>query len=315
MVTSMVYAQDTSFTVTDNGHVGIGTTSPDERLTLPYNQYVGWEYSAVNSTVSHKIGKSSNGAGPLEFRTAHNPGPTGRLFSFFSGASEHLSILYNGNVGIGTTSPLSRLHVEGPNQTFGNFQNVFVRSSSTSAVDRGGGIGFGGRFNAAGGTTAFAAIAGRKENATDGDASGYLGFATNDGQGAIVEKARITGAGNVGIGTTTPGYPLEMASGAHVTIGGVWTDASSRHSKENISSLTPEEAIAAVERLNPVKFNYKAEKDEEYVGFIAEDVPELVASKSRQGLSPMDVVAVLTKVVQQQQKRIAELEARIDAGR
>jgi len=75
-----------------------------------------------------------------------------------------------------------------------------------------------------------------------------------------------------------------------------------------------EEAVDALATLNPVKFNYKAEKDEEYVGFIAEDVPDLVATKARKSLSPMDIVAVLTKVVQQQQQKIAELEARLNAS-
>jgi len=42
------------------------------------------------------------------------------------------------------------------------------------------------------------------------------------------------------------------------------------------------------------------------VGFIAEDAPELVASKDRKGMSSMDVVAVLTKVVQEQQKVVQE---------
>jgi len=118
--------------------------------------------------------------------------------------------------------------------------------------------------------------------------------------------------GNVGIGTTTTGHPLDMASGAHVTAGGVWTDASSRQYKENIANLTQEEAISALEKLNPVKFNYKVQKGEEYIGFIAEDVPDLVATGDRKSLSPMDIVAVLTKVVQQQQKKIAELEARLN---
>ena len=100
------------------GNVGIGTTSPDERLTLPYNQYIGWEYSSGNSTVGHKIGKSSNGAGPLEFVTSFNPGPTGRIFSFIQdngGPFEHLSILYNGNVGIGTASPGAKLDIKDTN--------------------------------------------------------------------------------------------------------------------------------------------------------------------------------------------------------
>ena len=124
----------------------------------------------------------------------------------------------------------------------------------------------------------------------------------------------VKGDGSVGIGTTSPSFPLEMGSGAHVTTGGVWTDASSRQYKENISNLTQEEAIDALATLNPVKFNYKAEKDEEYVGFIAEDVPDLVATRDKKGLSPMDIVAVLTKVIQQHQQKIAELEARFNAG-
>jgi len=101
---------------------------------------------------------------------------------------------------------------------------------------------------------------------------------------------------------------------AHVTAGGVWTDASSRQYKENISNLTQEEAISALEEAKSVKFNYKVTKDEEYVGFIAEDVPDLVATKDRQSLSPMDIVAVLTKVLQEQQKKIAKLEARLNAS-
>ncbi len=55
-----------------------------------------------------------------------------------------------------------------------------------------------------------------------------------------------------------------------------------------------------------MKFAYKADSTERRVGFIAEDVPDLVATKDRKGLSPMDIVAVLTKVTQDQQKVIQE---------
>ena len=58
--------------------------------------------------------------------------------------------------------------------------------------------------------------------------------------------------------------------------------------------------------------DYKNDQTESYLGFIAEDVPELVATRDRDGLSSMDIVAVLTKVVQEQQKKIEELEARLD---
>ncbi len=127
-----------------------------------------------------------------------------------------------------------------------------------------------------------------------------------------VDRITIDGSGNVGIGKPRPTHPLDMASGAHVTAGGVWTDASSRELKENIAELSLNEALAALGELAPVHFTYKADVTEDHVGFIAEDVPELVASSDRKGLSPMDIVAVLTTVVQSQQEKIAELEARLD---
>ena len=105
---------------------------------------------------------------------------------------------------------------------------------------------------------------------------------------------------------------LEMASGATCTTTGVWTNNSSIKYKENVKDLTSEEAVDALNELNPVKFNYKVDKEDEYVGFIAEDVPDLVATKDRKGMSSMDVVAVLTKVVKEQQKTIQDLQKRID---
>ncbi|HLP58849.1 MAG TPA: tail fiber domain-containing protein [Candidatus Deferrimicrobium sp.] len=99
---------------------------------------------------------------------------------------------------------------------------------------------------------------------------------------------------------------LSVASGASCTAGGTWTNASSRALKENIQSLSTEEALQTINNLNPVKYNYKVDKEERHVGFIAEDAPELVATKDKKGMSPMDVVAVLTKVVQEQQKSLQE---------
>ena len=47
------------------------------------------------------------------------------------------------------------------------------------------------------------------------------------------------------------------------------------------------------------------------MGFIAEDVPDLVATEDRRSLSPMDIAAVLTRVVKAQQQQIAVLEAAV----
>jgi hypothetical protein len=105
---------------------------------------------------------------------------------------------------------------------------------------------------------------------------------------------------------------LSMVNNASCTAGGVWTNASSIALKENLTPLSAQKAASALRELKPMEFNYKVDKSDKYVGFIAEEVPELVASKDRRGLSPMDIVAVLTKVVQEQQKTIVELNRRLE---
>ena len=109
----------------------------------------------------------------------------------------------------------------------------------------------------------------------------------------------------VGIGTTTPTHLIELAGGAY-SDGASWVNASSRALKKDIKEVTAEEAIQTVENLKPVSFVYKEGNQEMHVGFIAEDVPEMVATGDRKGLESMDIAAVLTKVVQEQQRLLKE---------
>ncbi|NEP94493.1 MAG: tail fiber domain-containing protein [Okeania sp. SIO2G4] len=87
---------------------------------------------------------------------------------------------------------------------------------------------------------------------------------------------------------------------------------SSRQLKENINTLTIEDALETLEGLNPVQFRYKEDHQQEtHIGFIAEDVPDLVASRDHKTLSPMDIVAVLTKVVKEQNNTISLLMQKV----
>ncbi len=85
------------------------------------------------------------------------------------------------------------------------------------------------------------------------------------------------------------------------------------NTKKTLKSLPQKRRSIRSAGLNPIKYNYKTDKDERHVGFIAEDVPDLVAVKDRKGLSPMDIVAVLTKVVQELKARNEMLEERLQA--
>jgi hypothetical protein len=178
-----------------------------------------------------------------------------------------------GNVGIGTTAPVVKLEVAG-------------------------------QIKITGGTPAAGKV-------LTSDSTGLATWETAGGGGWTQTGTVVsltTATNNVGIGTASPTFPLHMGSGAHVTAGGVWTNASSRAYKENISSLDIGEALKTLKGLEPVTYNYKGTDPEKYVGFIAEDVPALVSTEDRKGLSPMDIVAVLTQVVKQQQKEIEELK-------
>ena len=117
-------------------------------------------------------------------------------------------------------------------------------------------------------------------------------------------KVAINASGQISFGNVPPVFTTDALvhqTGARLTNVGVWTDASSRALKQDIEPITSEQARETVRALQPVGYRYKAQPEEPYVGFIAEDVPELVATSDRKSLAPMDIVAVLTKVVQDQQ--------------
>jgi hypothetical protein len=74
------------------------------------------------------------------------------------------------------------------------------------------------------------------------------------------------------------------------------------------SWLAVEFAIAALNEHAPVSYRYTADPARaERLGFIAEDVPELVAQSERDRIRTMDMIALLTTVVQEQQRTIASL--------
>lgn len=129
--------------------------------------------------------------------------------------------------------------------------------------------------------------------------------------GALNNNTLVLKDGRVGVGVANPTSPIQVANGASCSAGGVWVNASSRELKQDIVELSSDEARTAVRALKPVTYAYKSAPEDAQVGFIAEDVPELVATEDRKGLSPMEVVAVLTKVVQDQQKTMEQQQSQL----
>jgi hypothetical protein len=275
--------------VVDDGIAEVGediiADAPDLNITEVVEEVV--EAQAVGGATEgldmEVVAGPSGPAGPPGPPGAANiKGNEGFLVKFRKETEGGNSQIYDdGNkIGIGTTEPKQRLEVNG---------SIQIHEQNSS-------------------------VAGLMITQSSGD-TGYImhnrASTLTIGAGSQ-DRITVDRDGNVGIGVSRPSHPLEMASGAHVSAGGVWTNSSSRDKKENIATLSVEKASAALMQLEPVSFNYRNERQEDYLGFLAEDVPDLVANHDRSSLSTMDIVAVLTKVVQAQQQKIEELEARLD---
>ncbi len=256
------------------GWMGIGTNAPGAELQL---NGTSPEIRLLDETDSQSFNLLYDAN---QFVIENGTSGTNIVGIHEAAPANSLRILSSGNTGIGTGSPAYKLEV----QTTGE-------DSAITAVRTDG-------------ATVQIAAKGNKSQ---------MGTVSNHRFNLVVAnspKMTLDTTGNVGIGVTTPTHLLQLSGGAY-SDGATWQDASSRQYKENIKDLTATEALETLKGLNPVRFNYKAKKGDEHVGFIAEDVPDLVASQDRKGMSSMDVVAVLAKVVKEQQKTIEQLNKKI----
>ena len=183
-----------------------------------------------------------------------------------------------GNVGIGTTSPSYKLHVN----TSDTSANVIGVTNGTQTLTLG-------VNNSSGGSFLF-------ENG-----SNALRFGT-----AGSERMRIDSSGNVGIGTTSPSYLLDVNGTARVT---TLIETSAAKYKTNIQPL--ESQLSKVTQLEPVTFDWIDKPNHKTnIGLIADEVekiyPEFV-SKTEDGEIEGIEYSKLTTVLIQSIKELKEI--------
>jgi hypothetical protein len=247
----------------------------------------GWELGMFGSESSFYLGDlGSDGQTDFYPIQIENNTPNWTLY-----------LASGGKVGIGTRFPSSRLHVAGSGG------EVMLVDGGAMAVRRDDGLSPNIIFDD--GTSAYRFLLSTGNGAFNifENATGVapLRMFPGNTSGTLVMRDS-----NLGIRKADPAHPIHAYNGGRLTAGGAWLNGSSRELKRDIERLSTEEALEALAGLDPVKFAYKAEPADRHVGFIAEDVPELVSSPDRKALGAMDVVAVLTKVVQEQQAQIEE---------
>jgi hypothetical protein len=188
-----------------SGNVGIGTSSPSDKLTVIS---AGTQVGSTNFRNIARIGLATNDASVLlgydvsagsAILASTNNYPIAFWTSIAGTYAEKMRIDSSGNVGIGTASPTNKLSVNGnvPSACTGSF--VSASSGSIAA-------GFSDNINsslyirpAAGGTV------------LGTDSGGTIRFATN-GNTTAEERMRIDSSGNVGIGTSSPTGKLNVVT-------------------------------------------------------------------------------------------------------
>jgi hypothetical protein len=218
---------DIKLIIDDGGNVGIGTTSPNKTLELGYSnteQNVllnGLPGGAAGTGVLifNNDTSTANPFANIDFRAGNadariaiqRAGSNSSNFHFITDNANtfgtKMFIEHDGNVGIGTTAPSSRLTVQAAgSQTTQRAITIFHDNTLAEGY-----ASIGAQYTA---TNGYIDSEIRFGSETLNGACSFMSFATGCNntitQGSNSERMRITSGGNVGIGTSSPSAKLEV---------------------------------------------------------------------------------------------------------
>jgi hypothetical protein len=180
-----------ALTIDNSNRVGVGTTSPVRDLQLGDNTSTS-EILSLQTTTSGdcSIYFGDNTATSAEYAGMLRYSHGSDAMQFRTSSLERLRIDSSGRVGIGTSSPNTKLDVAGNSTTY-------TDAPAITFTDTGSGQATANRW-----------IAGNIAVVNYGDFA--LAVAPDTTSTSFSPKIVVTEAGNVGIGTTSPSYPLDV---------------------------------------------------------------------------------------------------------
>ena len=295
----------TPFTLKQNGNVGIGTSTPSQRLTIAQtNGYPVIDFNNSGTTYGDlgfqvdKMVLSSYSTTPL---------------TFWTNGTERMRITSGGNVGIGTTNPLALLHIQSAEPTFR------ITDSSDGGVTFIGSTGGYSYIRPFSRDFKFINAAGSSMLTITSGGAVLMGIGTNSASARLALDAigmAVYDGGNYRQ-CYMNGSTMAWWNGSNqgtLTSAGVWTNASDISIKKDVVDI--KYGLDAVLELKPRSYKMKND-DLEQVGFIAQEVEQVIAelvstdNKGMKGLSYGQLTAVLVKAIQELTQKVNELENKI----
>jgi Chaperone of endosialidase len=299
--------------VSSTGNIGIGTGTP--ALDVHAN---------TNDTPAIRL--EQNNTGGFSAQTWDIAGNEANFFvrDITSGSTlpfrirpgaptSSIDISASGNVGIGTASPASLLHVE-KNQATG----TEIRVANSDTTGGFAGLYFNGGFGlTTGGLVQYNNITGEKNLFVTTGGADPLHLGTNNS----IRMTILPNTGFVGINTTTPTDTLSVNGSASKSGGGSWSVFSDERLKNIKGSFT--RGLQAAMRLQPLVYEYKAnnalglKSGEENVGFGAQQLQEIIpeaVTRNANGYLQVNndpIIWTMLNAIKEQQQEILKLKEEI----
>jgi hypothetical protein len=286
--------------IRSDGNVGIGTTSPAEKLDLNGTSILRGLVNITTSGEMLRLNDTNSSGNP--YMSFYQNG-TRRSFiqhadngdflklaseyggiSFFTGTggteTQKMTILSGGNVGIGTTSPAYLLDVnEDDNVSAFRVTGGGGGAAIASFVRDVGATGSSVNINAQSNFPQIQLVSTGNTFSVGVDSSGNFKISDNTAIGTN-DRITIDNTGNVGIGTTSPSFQLELSTdSAGKPTSSAWTIVSDERVKTNIR--TYETGLQELLQIKPKVFDYngKAGFDTEAknnIGVIAQEIKDIM---------------------------------------
>jgi hypothetical protein len=271
-----------------NGNVGIGNTSPDYKLDVgiksaspqsptagsgglirnaspadqtPYTQARIMVYGGTSIDTNNfaYLGYGDDAIMRIVYGNSSQPYALqiGRASAYNgTGSFSPEMTVKQGNVGIGTMTPDALLALQGA-----HLANNALKINLYAGTPQG--------FGTAEGIM-YAALAGASDR-----------FAIYDTVAKTNELLTVKGSGNVGIGTTNPGYQLQLSlDSAAKPTSNTWTIASDARIKDVVGAYT--RGLAEILQINPILYTYKPDNalgivdPGTHIGIIAQDIQQVI---------------------------------------